>query len=79
MSQKAIDLILANAAKLRRAGVVSLSVDGFAVTLAPHELESQPHEHEAEPVLEYSDPLLDPDTYPGGKVPKFAENTDGDE
>ncbi len=75
MTQSQIDLITANAMKLRAVGVIHLAIDGVSVTLAPHEVE-QAADHVPDPVIEHSDPLMDPDTYPGGKVPTFARNTD---
>jgi hypothetical protein len=77
VTQSQIDLIIANAPKLRAAGILSLSFNGdsvHSVHLAAAEPDLPPPEHPAELEVEYSDPLMDPDTYPGGKVPKLRRN-----
>ncbi len=75
--QESINQLIANAHKLRAAGVLSLNVNGMAVTLAPAPPAPLPIEH-AEIVPEYADPLDDPATYAGGRVPKFTNDSDED-
>lgn len=72
-----LTLIADRAEALRKAGVLVVQVDGFSAQLAPWTEPGQPDRSVAEPT--YSDPLLDPSTYPGGRVPGFErEPHEGD-
>jgi hypothetical protein len=72
-----LTLIAERADGLRRAGVLVVTVDGFSAQLAPWNPPTQPERPTAaEPT--YSDPLLDPATYPGGRVPGFERDNEGD-
>lgn len=69
-----LDLVLSRASELRKAGVATISADGYSVSLLPAEPEPQ----KLEPVTNderQSDglnPLEDPHSYPGGIVPGFV-------
>ncbi len=74
-----IDLITKQAPALIKAGITSLSIDGFAVTLAPpapQEPDGEVPKAAASPPP-HINPLKDPSTYPGGRVPGFTREGDG--
>lgn len=66
-----IDLIIARAPALLAAGVTSLSVDGFTVTLSlpPPAAADVPA---PAPPTQHIDPMQDPATFQGGKLPGFV-------
>jgi len=68
---EAVELLIKNAAQLRAAGVASITVDGFAVTLAPYVAPSMP-DASASPGSAtpsgQSDPLYDSATFGGASV-----------
>ncbi len=67
MNQSLIEFIVKNAPILREVGVLSLSIEGAAFTLAPREPEAMP-DLDPEPEVEHPNALGDPFTYPGGKA-----------
>jgi hypothetical protein len=72
-----LTLIADRAEALRKAGVLVVQVGEFSAQLAPWNDPGQPDRSPAEQT--YSDPLLDPATYPGGRVPGFErEPSEGD-
>lgn len=77
---QAIDLIVARALELRRAGVRDIDLDGVAVTFADYEEEVPPSEHDELLDDDSGDPLDDPRTYGlRGKVPGFARLGNGED
>ena len=66
-----MDLIADRAAALIAAGVTSLTIDGFSVQLAKPTpaATAEPAKPRAK---QHVGPLLDPATYPGGRVPGFT-------
>lgn len=66
-----IALIIARAPALHAAGVTSLSIDGFAVTLTapPAPVAALP---EPPAATQHIDPMQDPATFPGGRIPGFT-------
>ncbi len=79
--QQIVDFIIKNAPGLREAGVLSLAMEGTTVQLAPYEPMQQMADAKPvdDPVIEHSDPLMDPDTYPGGKVPTYRAPQDDEQ
>lgn len=67
-----MSLIAERAPALIAAGVTSLSIDGFAVTLAPPPPVPANVPKPEESPRQHIDPLRDPSTYPGGRVPGFT-------
>lgn len=70
-----LTLIAERAETLRKAGVLVVQVDGFSAQFAPWHDPGVP-ERERTTAEQYSDPLLDPATYPGGRVPGFERESD---
>ncbi len=76
-----INMVIARAPALREAGVLSLTLDGLSVMLAPS---APPKERisvddEDEPTEQsHPDPLMDPATYAGGFVPTFDRSDTDD-
>jgi len=70
--QQWIDLILDRAEKLRKAGVKTMTIDGFSVELeaAQPEAEIDLSEDDKKPAVVHRDALDDPDTF-GGRVPTW--------
>jgi hypothetical protein len=67
-----IDVVVERAKDLHAAGVTSLSIEGFSITLctppAPVATAVKP-----DPVpVQHINPLKDASTYPGGRVPGFT-------
>lgn len=66
-----LDLLIAKAPAMRRAGILNLSIDGLSVVLAEDVPDPvKPDKHDATPP-EPLDPMNDPATYGGGPVPGF--------
>ncbi len=68
-----IDLVLARAGELRRAGVLAIGGDGYTVQLAPFEAPGDGKIDKPDATADdYTlHPLNDPHSYPGGYVPGF--------
>jgi len=72
----ALDVIIARAPDLRRAGITELTVGDLSLTIGapwhdpPTDARGLVVEHEAPPP-DPVDPLNDAATYPGGRVPGF--------
>ncbi len=64
-------LIAERAPELIAAGVTSMSIDGFSVTLHPPPTADVPAPKPDEIAKSHIDPLRDPSTYPGGRIPGF--------
>lgn len=75
-----IDLLIRRAPALYAAGVTSLSMDGFAVTLSAPASELPDAEDAPPPPKQHIDPMQDPASYPSGRVPGFTrpQATGGD-
>lgn len=65
-------LIAERAPALIASGVTSLTIDGFAVTLAKPETAAADTKPEATPAPSHINPLKDASTYPGGRIPGFT-------
>ena len=70
-AEQLLDLIEKHAPGLRKAGVLSVSIEGLSAQLAPAPIEVPAGN--AEPAGEPgADPLQDPALYPGGIVPGYT-------
>lgn len=69
-----LDLLIARAPALIAAGITSVSIEGLSATLAPPPPVAPPaSKAKAQPVAKsHTNPMLDPSTYPGGRVPGFT-------
>lgn len=68
---RALDVIIAKADALRRAGVLSISIADVSVSLSEYQLDASDGGDLRRPVAEVDlDPIDDPDTY-GGVLPGF--------
>ena len=70
-----IDLLVGRASDLRKAGILSIGVDGCSATISAT-LIDEVTDHRGSPEPDYAgDPLNDPASYPGGLVPGFEITT----
>jgi hypothetical protein len=70
-----VDLLLARAGELRKAGVLSIGVEGFSAVLAPAEREPGDDDDETadQGSGEPANPYENKASYPTGVVPSFGE------
>lgn len=79
-SEAWIDLLLKRAPELRRAGILSIGVDGNSAVLAPAELDAgDDDDKDAElEAAEPTNPWENPASYPTGNVPSHGQVDDAD-